>query len=107
LVSDGTERQMHLDTLSWPTQQSPHKTTHVVSQSLTVQACQVILNTPLSLPIKQCLHYTIIGNLIMEFLLFVFVDTAINYRCQSLQARRADINVLLVTAAELPEYIIT
>jgi len=40
----------------------------------------------------------------MEF--FVFVNTAIDYRCQSLQARLADVIVLAVTAAGLQENII-
>jgi len=42
LDSDCTKQQKNLDTWSWPTHQSPHQPTHNVSQSLTVQACQVI-----------------------------------------------------------------
>ena len=32
-VPGGTEQQMHPDTLNWPTHQSPHQPTHVVSKS--------------------------------------------------------------------------
>ena len=72
---------MHLDTLNWPTHQSPHQPTHVVSQSS--DCASMSSHIPLS-------H-----------------SWSIDYRCQSLQARRADIIDLAVIAAGLPEYIIT
>jgi len=37
-LEHGTEWQMQLDTLSWPTHQSPREPTYIISQSLTVQA---------------------------------------------------------------------
>jgi len=41
------------------------------------------------------------------FIIILFVNTAIDYRCQSLKAWWADKIVLAVTATKLPVYIIT